>query len=136
MAKWYQLPTSHRMTAGEYRANTNGINVVFGAVLGVILGGIENMPTWDYMVVLFFSVGTVVSILYLAFSPYRLFYSATTLLLIAMMPEVLEHVFARHPLPKLQPTLAAWALSVLAIELLPREKAARTDATQEQEPTQ
>lgn len=136
MAKWYQMPTSHRMTQGEYRANVNGINMVFGAVLGVILAGTSNMPMWDYITVLVFSVGTVVSILYLASSPYRLFYAVLTFIVILALPEVLRETFAAHPMPKLQPTLAVWALSVLAIELLPRERQIEPPANTEPEQAQ
>lgn len=120
--KWYSIPTSQRMTDGEYRANINGINMVLGAVLGFILAGAEGIPTEDFLVLLFFSMGAVISILYLSMSPYRLFYTLLTAAIIALLPDLLDDVFAVAPLPKLQPTLVMWAATVLVLELLPREQ--------------
>ena len=122
MSKWYHLPTTVAMTEGEYRANINGINMVFGAVLGFVLAGSENMPTESFLAVLLMSVGVVVSILYLASSEYRLFYALLTALTIFLLPHALHDILVEHPMPKLQPTLAAWAITVLFIELLPRTK--------------
>lgn len=119
MAKWYHIPTTFRMTDDEYAANINGINMVFGAVLGFVLARAEEMPTDDFAFVLLLSAGVVVTILYLASSEYRLFYAGTAALAIAFLPEFLAHMNIGQ-IPKLQPTLAVWAAMVVFLELFPR----------------
>ena len=125
MPKWYHMPTSHRMTYGEYRANIDGINMVFGAALGFVLARSENMAAVGFVWALALSAGCVIAILYLSFSPYKLFYGVLTAFVIAMLPGSLEGLGV-NPLPKLQPLLAVWAVMVLVLEVLPRDKA--TDA--------
>ena len=121
MAKWYAVPTTSRMTASEYRANLTGLNVVFGAVLGFVLAGAENLSTLDFVYLLLLSSAAVVTILYLGSSDYKLFYGAMAVVMAATVPWLLEQ--AGVPvLPKLQPTLATWIAMVIFLELLPQEK--------------
>lgn len=37
-----------RLTTGEYQANLSGLNMFFGAVLGIALTGTEILNTWQY----------------------------------------------------------------------------------------
>ena len=62
MANWYRLPSSSRMTEGEYQANIQGINIVFGAVLGFVLAEAGNLPPADFAIVLFVSASAVISL--------------------------------------------------------------------------
>nr|WP_298926267.1 hypothetical protein [uncultured Erythrobacter sp.] len=122
MSNWYKMPPSFRITEGEYKANVDGINIVFGAVLGFVLVGGEGLPVRDFVALLFLSAAVVVMILYLGQSEYKLFYVVLTAVTIAAFPFIAEDFFQLARVPKLQPTLAVWAIMVLLVELIPREK--------------
>ncbi|MCK0128958.1 hypothetical protein [Erythrobacter sp. F6033] len=127
MSKWYKMPPSYRITDGEYKANVDGINIVFGAVLGFVLVGGEGLPVRDFVALLMLSAAVVVMILYLSQSEYKLFYIVLTAATIVAFPYIAEDFFKLARVPKLQPTLAVWALMVLLVELIPREKDAEGD---------
>ncbi len=121
MTKWYAIPTSLAISEAEYRANISGINIVFGAVLGFVLAKIEGLPPLDFMVVLITSAAAVVTILYFGSTRHLLFYGLLAGAMIAVLPVVLNS-FGIPPIPKLQPTLVAWTIMVLVVELSPRQK--------------
>ncbi len=123
MAKWYKFPTTFLITESEYQANINGMNIVFGAVLGFVLAGAEGLPAIDFMLVLFSSALAVILILYLGSTEYVLFYGLCTAALIFTLPVALSEQFATRPIPYLQPTLAVWAIMVIILELSPRQNA-------------
>jgi hypothetical protein len=126
MAKWYKIPLSFRITEREYRANINGINIVFGAVLGFVLAGAEGLPPQDFAGLLFISAFVVVMILYLGSTEYTLFYALATAASIVFLPFLLEVAgVTRTEVPQLQPTLGVWAIMIVLAELT-REKT--TDA--------
>ena len=126
MAKWYAIPTTSRMTRSEYRANITGLNVVFGAVLGFVLAGAENLSNTDFVYLLLLSSAAVVTILYLGSSDYKLFYGTMAVIIAATLPWLLEKAGVPN-LPKLQPTLATWIAMVIFLELLPQEKPGESD---------
>lgn len=69
------------------------------------------------------SAGAVVTILYLNSSTYLRFYAVlAAIIIIGRLPWFLEDYAGLAPVPKLQPTLAAWFGTVLALVLLPRER--------------
>lgn len=123
MANWYKIPTTFRITEREYRANIEGMNIVFGAVLGFVLVGAENVEVGDFIALLALSSAIVVMILYLGSSEYKLFNAVTTALSIAFLPYIAVDLFDITEVPKLQPTLAIWAIMVLGVEMIPREQA-------------
>jgi hypothetical protein len=133
MANWYKLPATFRITESEYRANINGMNIVFGAVLGFVLAGAEGLPPLDFMIVLFVSALAVILILYLGSTEYTLFYGLSAALLILALPKILTDQLNINPIPYLQPTLIVWASMVAVIELTPRSK---FPDTQPKEPPQ
>lgn len=59
------------MSTGEYQANLSGMNTFFGAVLGFVLTGTEKLNSWQFGVVLLLLAATVISILYISNSRYR-----------------------------------------------------------------
>ncbi|MGB3711668.1 MAG: hypothetical protein WA985_08270 [Erythrobacter sp.] len=122
MANWYKIPFTMRVTEHEYRANINGINIVFGAVLGFVLAGAEGLPPSDFASLLFTSAVLVVMILYLSSTEYILFYGTATALGIAFLPRLLEAMSIQTDVPQLQPALAVWAMMVVIVELLPRKR--------------
>lgn len=111
-----------RITEREYRANLEGMNIFFGAVLGIVLGGTETMAPLKFAGLLAMSAGAVVSILYISSSRNRLAYAAITALIVFALPGMLETVIGAGLAPDhLQPTLAVWAAMVVGVEFLPRE---------------
>ena len=122
MAKWYAIPTTMAMTHEEYEANITGMNIVFGAVLGFVLADASDLPPFEFSLVLLFSASVVVMILYLASSPYKLFYAVSSVLAVAALPYVLERLLRIEPLPNLQSTLAVWTAMVLIVVAMPRER--------------
>lgn len=123
MSKWYSIPTTIAINEAEYRANIQGINIVFGAVLGFVLARIEGLPPIDFALTLIACATTVVLILYLGSTQYRLFYAVCAAAAIAVLPHALASA-AIPAIPDLQPTLAAWTVMVLVVELTPRRREA------------
>ena len=113
-----------RMTDAEYRANMTGLNTFFGAVLGFVISGIENLDAIRFGVVLILLTGLVVSILYISASKHRLIYSLYTVAAVAMLPFIADPFLPGDAaLPsKLQPTFAVWALFTIIVEFMPRER--------------
>lgn len=121
MPKWYSVPLTSRMSPGEYRANITGLNVVFGAVLGFVLAGAEALSTTDFIFLLLVASASVVTILYLGSSEYKLFYGVFAIVIAVTIPWLLKQA-GLPPVPKLQPTIATWIAMVIFIEILPRTK--------------
>lgn len=121
-AKWWRLPPSFGISKGEYEANLQGMNILFGAVLGFVLAGTNEVAPLDFVLILLLSATTVVLILYLAHSDYKLFYLVMTGGAIFALPAVLTDILEVPEIPQLQPTLGVWALMVLIVELMPRER--------------
>lgn len=121
MPKWYSVPLTARMTPAEYRANITGLNVVFGAVLGFVLAGAEDVANYDFVFLLLVASASVVTILYLGSSEYKLFYGLLAVAIAVSLPWLLGEV-GLPPVPKLQPTIATWIAMVIFLEVLPRTK--------------
>ncbi len=130
MAKWYKLPTSSKMTEGDYRAGLNAMNIVFGAVLGFVLVGGQNLPIPDFIALLSISALLVMMIQSIVLSDYKLFNIIMTAAGIYFLPRLAEDWFAIAEVPKLQPTLAVWAVMAVILELSPREKLAANNTTE------
>jgi hypothetical protein len=119
MSKWYRIPSTIAISEAEYRANMQGINIVFGAVLGFVLARIEGLPPVDFAFVLIACATAVILILYLASTEYLLFYGVNVVAAIMLLPLIIAWA-GIPPIPDLQPTLAAWTVMVLVVELSPR----------------
>lgn len=122
MSNWYKIPTDSKMKDGDYRAGLNALNIVFGAVLGFVLVGGENLPIFDFVALLAISALVVMMIQSIALSEYTLFSVVITALAIYFLPQVAEEWFSLTKVPKLQPTLATWAVMATILELSPRER--------------
>ncbi|MEP1422654.1 MAG: hypothetical protein ABJK59_12860 [Erythrobacter sp.] len=109
------------MADGDYRAGLNALNIVFGAVLGFVLVGGENLPIFDFVALLALSALIVMMIQSIALSEYTLFSVISTALAIFFLPQLAEDWFSLTKVPKLQPTLAVWAIMATLLELWPRE---------------
>ena len=121
MKRWFGLS---RMTRPEYEANLNGLNMFFGAMLGLVMAGTERLSSWRFAVMLLLVSGTVVCILYITAARQRLTYAALAIGMALFLPSVVDDLLqGRGALPdKVQPTLLVWALMMTVVELYPRER--------------
>lgn len=119
-----------RMSANEYRANLNGLNMFFGAVLGLVLTGTEKMPEWQFGALLCMLAGIVITILFISSSRHRVAYALLALFYTLTLPWMTDFIFHAHDvLPdKIRPTLLAWTLMTILIEFWGREKEAPAQA--------
>lgn len=113
-----------RMTDEEYRANLNGINIFFGAVLGFVLAGTETLGTAGFTLVLVLCSAIVISILYISSSKRRFVYFLYTAVGIACLPQVVTLIGPAGTTlpPKLIPTLAVWTAMTAFVEFAPRAR--------------
>ena len=129
MAKWYKVPVHSKMSEGDYRAGLNALNIVFGAVLGFVLVGGEELPIFDFVALLAISALIVMLIQSIALSEYTLFSVAATAIVIYLLPEVAEDWFSLTRVPKPQPALATWAVMATLLEMSLRDRTNDTSAT-------
>jgi hypothetical protein len=115
----FKIPKDLRVNEREYRANIEGINIVFGAVLGFVLAGAETMTTGQFSILLLLSAAVVITILYLSSSEYRAFYGLMAIAEVAALPWLMRELEIPQ-LAKLQPTLAVWIALVIFLELISR----------------
>ena len=114
-----------RMTHAEYRANLDGLNIFFGAVLGFVMAGTEVLRPTQFAAMLFITAGAVIGILYISSSRHRLAYCALAGVVSYLMPEMLKDIFVHSQVPRhLQPTLLVWTAMTTLVEFLPRERVA------------
>jgi hypothetical protein len=120
---WLSRVRIPRTTHAEYRANLNGLNIFFGAVLGFVLAGMESLRPFQFGLLLTMISGTVIGILYVSSSRHRLAYTAVTAFMIFELPRWLHFVVQTgEQFPQnLQPTLAVWLGMTAFVEFLPRE---------------
>ncbi|WP_205479568.1 hypothetical protein [Sphingomonas arenae] len=112
------LPKSFIATESEYRANLAGMNTFFGAVLGFVIADVNAPDNMDFAMFLMATSTVVISILYISASPYRLAYSALTLVFVVGLPQLAPDSVAVPA--RLQITLGVWALLTVGIEYFPR----------------
>ncbi|MEN5263830.1 hypothetical protein [Stenotrophomonas sp. TWI587] len=124
--RWAAMVGLGRMTDREYRANMNGLNMFFGAVLGLALTGAEQLNDLRFAVVLTMVAGAVISILYISSSRHRAAYAAYAVLVSATFPELVGVLFHDPDIvpDKIRPTLLVWAGMTILVEFWQREKEA------------
>lgn len=112
------------MDQREYRANVQGLQIVFGAVLGFVLAGAEDFEAFDFATLLLITIGAVVSILYISASKRRLAYAALAVGYALLLPLAVARITGVEAPEKLAPTLLIWTLFQAAVEFVPRSKGA------------
>ncbi|UYB52737.1 hypothetical protein OCJ37_01860 [Xanthomonas sp. AM6] len=112
-----------KMSKDEYQANLNGMNMFFGAVLGLVLAGTERLQDWQFGVVLAMLAGIVVSILFISSSRHRVVYAIYTVVLVLTFPGMVDLILkGRDVIPgKVQPTLIVWTAMTIMVEFWGRE---------------
>lgn len=110
-----------RMTDREYRANIDGLNLFFGAVLGVVMATTEGLDARNFAAVLFVTASLVVSLLYISASRRRIGYAVLTAVSILLLPQILGELARGAAAPRqLQVTMAVWLTFIVAVEFWPR----------------
>ncbi|SIO03807.1 hypothetical protein SAMN02745824_2721 [Parasphingorhabdus marina DSM 22363] len=106
-----------KYTRKEYEASINALNIFFGAVIGISLGGIGDIPTLDYVLLLVVTATAVTSILFVTYSE-RQYWSILLvgLVLFAMWSMNNGDDRVMELPPKLLPTLAVWAAMAISTE--------------------
>lgn len=117
-----KLPKVLTTTESEYAAHQAGMNMFFGAVLGFVMAGTERLDQLEFAFTLMFVSAIVISILYVAASPYRWSYAVLTVVMIASLPWAFGAILEPgEQLPdKLQATLYVWTFITIFVEFLPR----------------
>ncbi|MEL6875896.1 MAG: hypothetical protein AAGM33_10510 [Pseudomonadota bacterium] len=112
-----RLNNYFKYTRKEYEASINALNIFFGAVIGISLGSIGDIPTMDYVLLLVVTATAVTSILFVTYSE-RQYWSILLvgLVLFALwsMSNGDDRVIDLPP--KLLPTLAVWAVMAISTE--------------------
>jgi hypothetical protein len=115
-----------KMSEREYRANIEGMNIFFGATLGMVMAGAEKMRPYEFGLIIALIACIVVTILYISSSNYRKTYAALALtgaLLLSNFPLVTKSGVSVFVPPYVQPTLIVWILMTILVEFSPRRKA-------------
>jgi hypothetical protein len=113
-----------RMSVGEYQASLTGLNIFFGAVLGLVLTGAEKLNGWQFGAVLAAVASVVVSILYISSSRNRVIYSLYAIVSALALPWAVDLVLkGQGILPdKVRPTLLVWTILTIAVEFWARDR--------------
>lgn len=107
--KFGNLSNYLKLTRKEYDASINALNLFFGAVIGVNLGGIEEIELQQYVALLTTTSTAVTTILFVSYSERR-YWSIFLMLLALFGLWKLGNQEQLYELPpKLLPTLGLWA---------------------------
>lgn len=121
-----------RMSAREYRANLEGLNIFFGAILGVVMTDIGDVPPLVYAVVLTSVASFVITIIYITASNQRRTYAIYAALALGGLWSVAHRFGEQYGLSgthvdrRVIPTLAVWLAMTVMIEFAPRTGNAQT----------
>ncbi|MEH6702345.1 hypothetical protein [Parasphingorhabdus sp.] len=110
-----EIGNPFRLTQREYEATINALNIFFGAIIGVSLGNITEIPMDDYILLLVIISAMVSSILLVTYTHRRIWNSImlTAVLLAAWYAESNAGDLIDFP-ERVLPTLTVWgALAVM-----------------------
>lgn len=114
------------MSHQEYEANLAGMNIFFGAIIGVVMADVKGVEAGDYALMLLMAASFVVTLLYISASKARVFYAFTAGLLLAIgwhhaftgsVPEALDANWLKN---RLLPAGSVWYFMIMLIEFMPR----------------
>jgi len=94
------------MTHDEYKANISGLNIFFGAILGVVMADVSVSSALQYSLLLAIIASYIIMLLYVSASKHRLRYAvlSTAALLYAWFKIL----------------LSVWLILIIVIEFSPR----------------
>lgn len=118
---------SSRYTQREIEGAIRALNIFFGAVIGISLAGIGDIPTLDYVAILVSTSAIVMAILLVSHTHRRVWNALTMIIVLAGSWWIVEGsgtdlAFVSHVPDKLLPTLSVWAGMALLTEFSSRMK--------------
>ena len=132
MFRFLKWISNHKwMSHREYKANLSGMNIFFGAILGVVMAEYESSSPRQYIGVLLLSAALVVNILYMTSSKRRVFYSAMAavvigfLWVVALLDDMPVDLDATWLMNKYLPAMSVWWAMTLVLEFTPRDRPER-----------
>jgi len=114
------------MTHDEYKANINGLNIFFGAILGVVMADANISSALEYSISLVVIASFIIMLLYINVSEHRLLYavSAVLILLVVWFKIYQGGQFASIDNAwleqRLLPTLSVWLGMIVVVEFYPK----------------
>lgn len=114
------------MSHKEYEANLAGMNIFFGAIIGVVMADVRGINGFDYAIMLLMAASFVVTLLYITASKSRVTYAFAAGAILAIgwyyafnggFMEGLDPEWLKN---RLLPTGSVWYLMILLIEFMPR----------------
>jgi hypothetical protein len=121
LGKFLKIGNLFRLTQREYEATINALNIFFGAIIGVSLGNITEIPMDDYVILLVIISAMVSSILLVTYTHRRIWNSVmlTGVLLAAWYAESSTGGLIDFP-ERVLPTLTVWAVLAVTTEFSDR----------------
>lgn len=110
LGKLLKIGNTFKLTQREYEATINALNIFFGAIIGVSLGNITEIPLDDYVILLVIISALVSSILLVTYTHRRIWNSImlTAVLTAAWYAESDTGGVIDFP-ERVLPTLTVWA---------------------------
>ncbi|WP_343344244.1 hypothetical protein WJT74_09790 [Sphingomicrobium sp. XHP0239] len=120
-----QINRSSYYTDREIEASIQALNIFFGAVIGISLAGIEEVPMISYLAILVMTAAVVMMILMVSNSHRRLWHAVSMVTVLGLLWWVAEidpadSAFIDDMPDRLLPTLTVWAAMALLTEFAPR----------------
>ena len=120
-----QINRSSYYTDREIEASIQALNIFFGAVIGISLAGIEEVPMVSYLAILVMTAAVVMMILMVSNSHRRLWHAVSMVAVLGMLwwltvIDPADSPFIEHLPERLLPTLTVWATMALLTEFAPR----------------
>ena len=113
-----------KLTQREYQATINALNIFFGAIIGVSLGNIAEIPIKEYVILLFVIAAMVSNILIVTFS-HRRVWNSLVLVAVLLIAWYLESDSSGQIIDfpdRVLPTLSVWAAMAVMTEFTQRTK--------------
>jgi hypothetical protein len=116
------------MTHGEYAANKSGLNIFFGAIIGVIMADVESLGAAQYSILLVATASLVVTLLFIGASRRPLIYFLVAAFFLFSVYGSMERyeselgVSAQWIANRYLPVFAVWLGMLAVVEFAPRER--------------
>lgn len=117
------------MTQAEYAANKSGLNIFFGAIIGVIMADVDSLNAFQYSTMLMSTAGLVVTLLYIGASRRPVLYALlagailAAVFFMANRSDSYLGVPAQWIFDRYLPVFGVWLTVLILVELAPRERA-------------
>lgn len=129
LEKLLKVGNLFKLTQREYEATINALNIFFGAIIGVSLGNITEIPMDDYVTLLVIISAMVSSILLVTYTHRRIWNSIllTGVLMAAWYAESDSSGGIVDFPDRVLPTLTVWAVLAVMTEFSDRAEDPRAD---------